>query len=254
MLNNKIIEKLLKLICSVFTMVIISGFIVSNISNADVGNINRYDDGTTSSSSSSSSYGEYSSSSSRSSSSSELSPGMVVIVLVALGIYIVLDKTGKLKEWGLTKDLNTVSSSAKTEVPTYIVNADENAIVEEIRKEDTNFSKEDFSAFTREVFMKLQQAWTARDWKVIRPFESEELFNQHKVQLDEYIRLGKINVVERINVEQIKIFNHVIDGDKEKVDVYLSAVLRDYIINDRTKQVIEGNPNKDWYMKYKLTF
>ena len=37
-----------------------------------------------------------------------------------------------------------------------------------------------FKAFAKTTFIKLQNAWTARDWKIIRPFESNELFEQHK--------------------------------------------------------------------------
>ncbi|MEG2351241.1 MAG: hypothetical protein RSB54_00995, partial [Bacilli bacterium] len=36
--------------------------------------------------------------------------------------------------------------------------------------------------------------------------------------------------------------------------VELHAVMRDYVIDATTKQVLEGDPNKDWNMKYLMTF
>ena len=30
--------------------------------------------------------------------------------------------------------------------------------------------------------------------------------------------------------------------------------MRDYVINDATKEVLESDPNKDWYMKYEMVF
>ena len=102
--------------------------------------------------------------------------------------------------------------------------------------------------------MKIQEAWTARDWKPIRPFESETLFNQHKQQLDEYIRLGKINVVEKIGIKHCSLHEFRQDGDKEVLVVWLNAVMRDYVIDDTTKKVLESDPNRDWFMKYEMVF
>ena len=102
--------------------------------------------------------------------------------------------------------------------------------------------------------MKIQEAWTTRDWKPIRPFESEALFNQHKQQLDEYIRLNKINVVEKIAIKHCSLHSFQQDGDKEVLTVWLNAVMRDYVIDAETKNVLESNPNRDWYMQYEMVF
>ena len=45
---------------------------------------------------------------------------------------------------------------------------------------DPDFNKEEFIAWSKTLFIKLQQAWTACDWEVIRTFETKELFEQHK--------------------------------------------------------------------------
>ena len=102
--------------------------------------------------------------------------------------------------------------------------------------------------------MTIQAAWTAKDWKPIRPFESETLFNTHKQQLDEYIRLGKTNVVEKIGIKHCSLHSFRQDGDKEVLTVWLNAVMRDYVIDDATKKVLESDPNRDWYMKYEMVF
>ena len=128
------------------------------------------------------------------------------------------------------------------------------AVSQQIRAIDPNFSADKFIGFAREVFMTIQQAWTAKDWKPIRPFESETLFNQHKQQLDEYIRLGRTNVVEKIGIKQCSLYTFRQDGDKEVLKVLLSAVMRDYIIDDATKKVLESDPNRDWYMQYEMVF
>ena len=100
--------------------------------------------------------------------------------------------------------------------------------------EDKYFSEEKFLSWVRDVFIKLQDAWTKRDWHKMRPFESNELFEQHSAQLQQYIDSNKINVVERINIQFAEIAEHKYDGDKELLVVNLQAVMNDYIIDATT--------------------
>lgn len=127
-------------------------------------------------------------------------------------------------------------------------------VANQIQTIDPAFSADKFIGFAREVFMKIQEAWTTKDWKPIRPFESETLFNMHKQQLDEYIRLGKTNVVEKIGIKHCSLHSFQEDGDKEVLVVWLNAVMRDYVIDDATKNVLESDPNRDWFMKYEMVF
>lgn len=123
-----------------------------------------------------------------------------------------------------------------------------------IQKNDQNFSKDKFIAWTKEVFIAMQMAWTARDWSKIRPFEKEELFRQHEMQLQEYINLGRINVMERINVNQAWMVNYERDSQYETLTVYMQTRMVDYIIDEKTKKVLKGDPNRDCFMNYLLTF
>lgn len=127
-------------------------------------------------------------------------------------------------------------------------------VAAQIQAIDPAFSADKFIGFAREVFMTIQAAWTAKDWKPIRPFESEALFNTHKQQLDEYIRLGKTNVVEKIGIKHCSLHSFQQDGDKEVLVVWLNAVMRDYVIDDATKKVLESDPNRDWFMQYEMVF
>ena len=175
------------------------------------------------------------------------SPVMGIIVLV---IIIVAYRVMKKKGSDTTYVNQNVNRQAENEVtPDFTA-----AVAAEIQTIDPNFSSDKFIGFAREVFMKIQEAWTTKDWKPIRPFESETLFNQHKQQLDEYIRMGKTNVVEKIGIKHCSLHEFRQDGDKEVLTVWLNAVMRDYVIEDATKKVLESDPNRDWYMKYVMVF
>ena len=241
-MKKKKIFKVFVLVTMV-TILTFSSFIL-----ADVGNINRYDSGFDSDfgsdfgsdfSSSGSDYyvGGYSSSGS--------SGGIDIFLLVVVIVVLVIVFSNVKKTSRNNTSYNTYNIALRN---------NSRAIGEQIRMEDKYFSEEKFLSWVRDVFIKLQDAWTKRDWHKMRPFESNELFEQHSAQLQQYIDSNKINVVERINIQFAEIAEHKYDGDKELLVVNLQAVMNDYIIDATTKQVIQGDKNKDWVMKYKMTF
>lgn len=245
-------KTILKIIGICFLFVLVFALVVSLSPTvfADAGNNNRYDN---SSSSSSSSDGD----------SYLLNwiiyflfemfgplPGIILCIILLI-VFGYLKKTGKLKN--IQNSINSTITSNYSESFNQIVD-NTISVSEQIRQIDPEFSSDNFLAWTREVFLKIQQAWTDRNWKVIRPFESNELFNTHNSQLNEYIKNHKINVVEKINISNATLREFRQDGDKEVLVVELHAVMRDYVIDEKTKKVLESNPNKDWYMKYLMTF
>lgn len=171
--------------------------------------------------------------------------GLIVVVIIIIAYRI------KKKKSSSTDAINqNVNQQANND----FVFDNSATVAAQIQKIDPNFSSDKFIGFAREVFMKIQEAWTTKDWRPIRPFESETLFNQHKQQLDEYIRSKKTNIVEKITIKHCSLHSFRQDGDKEVLTVWLNAMMRDYVIDDETKNVLESDPNRDWYMKYEMVF
>jgi len=127
-------------------------------------------------------------------------------------------------------------------------------IENQIQAHDENFNKEEFVAWSKNLFIKLQNAWTARDWDTIRTFETESLFEQHRNQLQGYITNNQINVMDRICVNYAHLYAYRQEGDKEVLTVRLNSRMQDYIIDATTKQVIKGDKDLDIYNTYLLTF
>ena len=175
--------------------------------------------------------------------------GMIVLVIL---VAIILIRRRKAKKQAT--DPGYINRQVQNQVQTDTTFDNSAMVAAQIQAIDPAFSSDKFVGFAREVFMTIQAAWTAKDWKPIRPFESETLFNTHKQQLDEYIRLGKTNVVEKIGIKHCSLHSFQQDGDKEVLVVWLNAVMRDYVIDDATKKVLESDPNRDWYMKYEMVF
>lgn len=175
--------------------------------------------------------------------------GMFVLAII---VVILLIRRRKSKK--MSSDTSYINRQANHQAETEVTPDFTAAVAAEIQSLDPNFSSDKFVGFAREVFMKIQEAWTTKDWRPIRPFESEALFNQHKQQLDEYTRLGKTNVVEKIGIKHCSLHEFRQDGDKEVLVVWLNAIMRDYVIDDATKKVLESDPNRDWFMKYEMVF
>lgn len=119
---------------------------------------------------------------------------------------------------------------------------------------DPSFSKPEFLVRASDVFIALQQAWTAKDWRGIRAFESNSLYDQHARQLQVYIDKGQTNVVE-----DISILNTVFDAyEEDRENAYLSIILearyRDYVIEDESGKVIKGDKESRYIMTYRMQF
>ena len=173
-----------------------------------------------------------------------------VLGLIAVIVIIIAYRIMKKK----SNDTSYINKNVNQQAESDVTIDQSPMVARQIQAIDPDFSADKFIGFAREVFMKIQEAWTTKNWKPIRPFESETLFNQHKQQLDEYIRMGKTNVVEKIGIKHCSLHSFSQDGDKEVLTVWLNAVMRDYVIEDATKKVLESDPNRDWYMKYVMVF
>jgi ribosomal protein L37E len=131
-------------------------------------------------------------------------------------------------------------------------NTDE--IVTAIQKNDPNFSYDKYIGWVKEVFITLQTAWSERDFAKARPFEKEELYKQHETQIKNYIENGRINVLDRLNVNQAYLYKYVREREYEYLTVYLQTRMTDYIKDEKTGAVLKGDPNAEYHLRYLYTF
>ena len=222
----------------------------------DTGNHHRYGGGSRSRSRSRSHSRSrsrsYSSSgrSSSSSGSSEIDEKTAIILVIAFLVIFV--SVFGLIIW-CVKQPDKKSKKYKNIPPMFPYNATEQ-ITEFIKQNDENFDTEQFLLWAKNIFITIQTAWAQRDWEKIRTIEKEELFEQHNTQLQEYIRLGRINIMENINVIDAYLHKLVIDENFENLTVSLRATMNDYIINEKNGKVLMGNKNEVFDTIYQMTF
>lgn len=246
----------------IITIILILIFIsIYTYSFADVGSFDRYDSGSSWDSdwgSSSSSWDWDDDYSYSSSSDGDLgfliglllgSNGGRIIFIVIIILAIVYAKNYKS---AMNKPRNVYRPNI---VNTNNVTKDRSLqVARQIVTVDPLFSEEKFISFTKELFVKLQTAWTARDWEPMRLFETPELFEQHKSQVQGYIDTNRINVMDRIAVNYSYLYTFKQEGEKEILEVALKSTMKDYIIDATTKELLKGSKTEDRHTLYKLTF
>ncbi len=253
--NRKLISVLLFLFISMVTLQSIDVTVL-----ADVGN--TFSGGGSSSSSSSSSYssggsssGGYSSSYSssnrnkRSSGSSDVDLPWPLALLFG-GIYLIfmaISNSGGEN----TNSENTNSESIKSEEQKK--KDKENIVVRKITKVDENFSRDKFVEYVNMVFIKVQESWEAREWSVIRPFESNELFERHIGQLSEYTENDLYPHLDKQQILSTEIYKYYVDGLYEYITVKQTANIIDYTTDAKGK-VVEGSETEYKFRIYKLNF
>lgn len=130
----------------------------------------------------------------------------------------------------------------------------ETAAIEKIKANDPDFSADKFKAFAGEVYITLQEAWEAKDWKGVRPFESNALFNTHNRQIQEYINMNKTDHMNMQNIREVTIADYKEDGNQEILVVKLYASLLNYVTDDNTGKIIEGSDKNYVHRNYRLEF
>jgi len=122
--------------------------------------------------------------------------------------------------------------------------------LDQLKENDPNFSEPQFISRVNNMFMQLQDAWMRKDWRSIRPFETDELYNMHARQLQRYIDNNETNVIENICIMDTKIIRYEQDAINDIIIVRIKARFNDYVIDDATKEVKAGDPKRDIYMTY----
>ena len=112
---------------------------------------------------------------------------------------------------------------------------------EKVKEIDPNFSAEKMLALARNLFVKMQDAWTSRDWEPMRVFETQSLFEQHKNQLQSYIDANEINIRDRVKIEYAYLYKFKQEGDRDILEIALRTTMRDYVVDATTKQVLRGD-------------
>lgn len=212
---------------------------------ADSGWDSSYDSGSSWSSSdswsSSSSWDSDYSYGSSSSSGGDLSAGEAFIIAIFL--------IGGMVVFAILILKNTDSSTTNDAYSYY-----KDISLEDLQKVLPNETLEDLKLKLYQKFKDIQDAWENFNYDALREMCTDELAESYISQLDTLkLKNGK-NIMSDFNPIDIKITSAKLDNDLISVVVYANITFYDYVINEKTGEVIRGNKSRKVNNHYLMTF
>jgi uncharacterized Zn finger protein (UPF0148 family) len=109
------------------------------------------------------------------------------------------------------------------------------------------FTWEAFDERVRHVATELQAAWTSRDWKRARAYETDALFQMHRYWIDEYLQQRLRNVVDQFTIYRVEPVKIAGDAFYDAITVRMFASGFDYTVDD-AGAIVGGSREmrRDW--------
>ena len=127
-----------------------------------------------------------------------------------------------------------------------------NKLIIYLRKIDNNYSKDILNDRVKEIYFKMQEAWTNRDVEISKEYMSDSIYNLHSNKLEWMKVRNERNVLSNIKLLDFKpvSIEHYKDNSKDIVWFYIKGSMIDYIINEETNEVIEGNFKSSSFIEF----
>lgn len=118
---------------------------------------------------------------------------------------------------------------------------------------DPNFSAGAMTEKIGNMYIRMQHAWTAKNWESMRPLFSDALYNQLAHQINQYIQKGQTNYVDRIAVLSVTLNGWKSDGENDHIVARIKTRIIDYVLDDSTGKLVRGNRTAERFMTYEWT-
>jgi predicted lipid-binding transport protein (Tim44 family) len=110
-----------------------------------------------------------------------------------------------------------------------------------IRMMDAGFTPVRFAAHARDMFVRLQAAWSARDLAPIRAELTDELAGSLQTDIDHLKAQRRTNRLERVMVESAEPTEAWQETGQDFVTIRFRASALDYTLDDASGSVVEGS-------------
>ncbi|MBO6061733.1 MAG: TIM44-like domain-containing protein, partial [Clostridia bacterium] len=121
--------------------------------------------------------------------------------------------------------------------------------VDQYTELDPNFSVSQMQTKLANLYVQLQDQWCALDLTPLRPYLTDELYNQSERQLEELIRAGRTPHIQRISVLGTNVRGYFVRDGMDHMIVELNTRITTYT-TDEAGNIVAGDPNKEKFMTY----
>ena len=171
-------------------------------------------------------------------------PVIGVPLLVIFIIYVIFRRKKKKEDKGI------INNNAPPGQQQYVDNSSDNRdigrshdIANKIRVIDPNFSEENFCAYAKDIYVRLQNAIVAKNLDEVKPYLSDKLYNEYIVQID------NPDIPQRVAVFYADLYNFEVNETEEclyvKISARMNEIRKDYFLTfTRTKGMKTGADGK----------
>ena len=163
---------------------------------------------------------------------------MTILIIVIIVIAILLYLRRKAPANPVTTTVHRTDDSLLMPMENYIANV------------DPAFSIPYMQTRINNLYVQLQDQWCAKDLEPLRPYLTDELYNQSERQLDEIRAQKRTPHVERISVLGTNIRGYFVTEGKDHLIVELNTRISTYMTDDESGAIVQGDPNKERFMTY----
>jgi len=113
-------------------------------------------------------------------------------------------------------------------------------------KEDRMWNMNKMKFISEAIFIKMQDAWMNRNIEKMKDHISKDLYEDYKEKLAVMKRNKEKNILEYIDVEEVKIISceDFHDNSKDSFIAYIKGTILDYTISEETNTVIKNTDKK----------
>lgn len=170
-----------------------------------------------------------------------ISIGSIIIVVIIIVLILGRSKSKGAAKNSTNQPVRVNAGAQRTQLP---------MTVAQLKQMDPNFSEEAMKEHIANLYIRMQNCWSTKQWEEMRASMTDALFNQMGSQLQGLIRSRMTNYVERIAVLSVDLTGFGQDENKDMLTAIVQTRIVDYTLRDDTGELVSGNRTAEKFMTY----
>ena len=125
--------------------------------------------------------------------------------------------------------------------------------VEDLLDTDPDFDEAALCEQISNLYVRMQNAWTAKDFSVMRPFFTDSLYQQFDRQLQQIVAAGKTNHIDDIGVLDVSLLGWKEKDEKQWLTARVKTRITICSTDDKTGEIVSGSRKEVKLMEYEWT-
>ena len=120
----------------------------------------------------------------------------------------------------------------------------------EYRTVDPDFDEAALSELISNLYVRMQNCWTAGDLSMLRPYFTDALVTQFERQLKQKTAQGLVNHIDRISVQNVTLRGFRQENNTDHIIAKVETRIVDYTVEKSTGKIVSGSNTAEKFMTY----